>query len=174
MVLTSNVIDNEILTDTGTTLPSTLSSLSSSVSGQMVPSRVVRTPSVLPASTQTPYFTVTGKVLITQIVGEVTTVFDGTVNSLKLIANPTVGADVDLCTALVVTSDAAGTMYSLTGTFANAMIASTSGAFEAQANPIVVAAGSIDLDATATDATGATKWTLLYIPLESGAGITAA
>jgi hypothetical protein len=129
---------------------------------------------ILPATTQTAYFTVTGRVLITQIVGEVTTVFDGTVNSIKLIANPTVGADVDLCTALVVTSDAAGTLYNIDGTFGNPMYANTSGSAEGQVNPFIVAAGTIDLDATATDTTGATKWTIHYIPLDNGSSIVTA
>jgi hypothetical protein len=135
------------------------------------PRIVERTSAVLPATTQTPYFTVTGRVLITQIVGEVTIIFDGTGNSLKLIANPTVGADVDLCASVVVTGDAVGTIYTITGTLADAMVATTSGAVQAQVAPILVADGTIDLDATATDATGSTKWVLHYIPLESGAEV---
>jgi len=135
---------------------------------------VERAAAILPASTQTAYFTVTGRVLITQIVGEVTTVFDGTVNSIKLISNPTVGADVDICAALVVTSDVLGTIYNIDGTFANTMYENTSGAAEAQPNPFIVAAGTIDLDATATDTTGATKWTIHYIPLDSGSTIVTA
>ncbi len=135
----------------------------------------VRAAAVLPASTQTAYFTVAGgKVKIIDIIGEVTTVFDGTVNSLKLISNPTVGADVDLCTALVVTSDAAGSIYNITGTFANALQVNTSGAAEGQVNPFYVAAGTIDLDATATDATGATKWTVIWEPEDIGATLVAA
>lgn len=138
------------------------------------PRIVERDAAVLPATTQTPYFTVTGRVLVTQIVGEVTTIFDGTVNSIKLISNPTVGADVDLCTALVVTGDTQGTIYNITGTLSDAMIATTSGALTAQASAIILSAGTIDLDATATDTTGATKWTVHYIPLDSGARIVVA
>jgi len=139
-----------------------------------IPKRVERATAVLPATTQTPYFTVTGRVLISQIVGEVTVIFDGTVNSLKLIANPTVGADKDLCAALVVTTDAAGTLYNIDGTFANPMYENTSGAAEGQVNPFIVAAGTIDLDATATDTTGSTKWTIHYIPLDNGSTIVTA
>jgi hypothetical protein len=135
---------------------------------------VERASAILPATTATPYFTVTGRVLITQIVGEVTVVFDGTVNSLKLISNPTVGADVDLCSATVVTSDVLGTFYNITGTLANALVATTSGAVISQANPILVTAGSIDLDATATDTTGSSKWTVHYIPLDSNSKVVAA
>ena len=134
---------------------------------------VERTSAILPASTQTPYFTVTGRVLMT-IVGEVTVVFDGTANSIKLIVNPTVGADVDICAAVVATSDAKGTIYNITGTLADAMVATTSGAVIAQVVPILVAAGTIDLDATATDTTGSTKWVVHYTPLDPGSKVTAA
>lgn len=136
--------------------------------------RVERSAAVLPATTTTSYFTASGKIRIIDIIGEVTTVFDGTANSIQLIANPTVGADVNLCAGLIVTSDAAGTMYSITGTFANPMIASTSGAYEAQANDVIVAAGTIDLSASATDTTGATKWTVIWEAIDSGATLVAA
>lgn len=133
---------------------------------------VERASAILPATTQTSYFTVIGRVILTQIVGEVTVVFDGTVNSIKLVSNPTVGADVDLCTALVATSDAKGTLYNITGTLSDAMIATTSGAMKAQSDSIIVSAGSIDLDATATDTTGSTKWTIHYKSLDKGSKIT--
>lgn len=138
------------------------------------PIRVERGTAVLPATTATPYFTVTGRVLVTHLVGEVTTVFDGTINSIKLIANPTVGADVDLCAALVVTSDAASSLYNVTGTFADALLVNTSGAAQGQVTPFIVADGTIDLDATATDTTGATKWTIHYLPLDTGSIIITA
>lgn len=135
---------------------------------------VERAAAVLPASTSTAYFTVSGRVVIDQIVGEVTTVFDGTANSIKLIANPTVGADVDICAALVATGDVLGSIYNIDGTFGNAMLVNTSGAAQGQVNNFVVAAGTIDLNATATDTTGATKWTIHWRPLDSGSSIVAA
>ena len=138
------------------------------------PRIVERAAAILPATAQTPYFTVSGRVLITQIVGEVTTVFDGTVNSIKLVANPTVGADVNLCAALAVTSDALGTVYTITGTLADAMVPTTSGAVQAQLSAILVTDGTIDLDATATDTTGSTRWILHYIPLDLGSTVVVA
>ena len=138
------------------------------------PRIVSRAKATLPATTQTAYFTVTGRVMVTQIVGEVdTTAMDGTTTSIKLISNPTVGADVDLCAALVVTSDTVGTLYNITGTLADAMVATTSGAFAAQAGAVIVTAGTIDLHTTATDA-GETKWTVHYIPLDVGSTVVTA
>ena len=138
------------------------------------PRIVSRAKATLPATTQTAYFTVTGRVMVTQIIGEVdTTAMNGTTTSIKLIANPTGLADVDLCTALVVTSDAVGTTYNITGTLADAMVASTNGVFTAQASAVIVGAGTIDLNTTATNA-GKTKWTLHYIPLDVGSTVVTA
>jgi len=128
----------------------------------------------LPQSTQTAYFTVSGgKVKIYDIIGEVTTVIETQANDTKLVSNPTVGADVDLCAVLDITADAVGTMYSITGTFANAMFSTTSGAFEGQANPATVAAGTIDLSCAASN-TGATKWEVIWEAVTPGATLTAA
>lgn len=131
---------------------------------------VERAAELLPDSVATPYFTVTGRVLITQIVGEVVVGFDATGMNLKLIANPTVGADVDMCAVVAVASDVAGNLYTITGTLANAMISTVSGAVAAQDVPILVTAGTIDLSNDATEAanTGSTKWTVHYIPLDEG------
>ena len=132
-----------------------------------------RVAATLPATTATPYFTVTGKILLLDIVGEVTTNVQAQANNTKLIANPTVGADVDLCSVLSITGDAKGTIYHITGTLATAMQATTSGAGVAQASPLIVAAGSIDLSCAATN-TGASKWLVRYQPLEVGARVFAA
>ena len=135
---------------------------------------VERDAAVLPASTNTAYFTVTGRVLITEIIGEVTIIFDGTVNSIKLINTTDVGADVDMCTALVVTSDAVGTRYNITGDPTDALVETVSGCSIAQAQAMIVPAGTIDLHTTATDTTGSTKWTVHYIKLDSNSSIVVA
>jgi hypothetical protein len=138
------------------------------------PRIVERTTSNLPQATQTAYFTVSGKVLITQIVGEVTTQIEAQETVIKLISNPTVGADVDLCVGLDTTGDAVGTIYNITGTLADTIVATTSGAVIAQASAIIVTAGTIDLDTDNDSSTGKTKWTLHYIPLDENTTVTAA
>lgn len=135
------------------------------------PRLVQRAAANLPQTTATAYFTVaTGKCAV-KLYGEVTTVIQSGANNTKLIANPTVGADVDLCTSTDIADDAVGTMYSLTGTLANALVATTSGAFEDQDGWIIVAPGTIDLYCDASK-TGQTKWSCYWYPLESGALIT--
>lgn len=126
----------------------------------------------LPATTQTPYFTVTGRVLIIDIIGEVTTVVQTQNCDLDLWSNPTVGADVALCAVNNITADAVGTLYTVTGTLSDALIATTSGAVKSQTNPILVTAGTIDLKTSATN-TGATKWTIRWQPVDAGSTVVA-
>jgi hypothetical protein len=135
------------------------------------PIRVSKVTGTLPASTQTAKFTISGgKVIISDIIGEVTTIIQNQACNLKLVSNPTVGADVDLCAVLDINADVVGTVYSITGTLADAMIATTSGAGVSQASPITVNAGTIDVSTSATN-TGSVKWTLFYIPVEAGAKV---
>ncbi len=134
---------------------------------------VERATAALPAGVAGALFTVTGVIQILEIRGEVTTIIQTQANATKLVSNPTVGASVDLCATDDITADAVGTMYSITGTLANPMIATTSGAFESQANPVTVAAGTIDLDCAATN-TGSVKWTLVYRPVSSDGSVVAA
>ena len=132
-----------------------------------------RATAALPATTAGALFTVTGRVKILAIIGVVTTVIQTQANDTKLIANPTVGADVDLCAANDISADAVGTVYSITGTLANAMVATTSGVGVAQAAALILEAGTIDLDCAATN-TGAVKWKVIYEPVDPGASIIAA
>ena len=138
---------------------------------------VERATAVLPQGTQGALFTVTGRVILMKIVGEVTTVIQTQANATKIIANPTVGADVDLCATDDISADAVGTLYTITKDFSDAMIAQTSGAIEIAATAIVedpvIAAGTIDLDCVASNS-GSVKWVIHYMPLEPGAVIVSA
>lgn len=133
----------------------------------------LRATSTLPATASTAYFTVTGKVRIFDIIGEVTTVVQTQLNNAKIVATPTVGAAVDICAVKDITGAAVGTMLNITGTFATAMVQTASGAYVAQAAPTVVAAGTINLSTSATN-TGATKWLVRWEPIDPGAAIIAA
>ena len=144
------------------------------IDGNIKPIRVERAAANLPQSTAAAIFNVTGgKVKILSIVGEVTTIIQAGANNMKLISNPTTGADVDLCAVVDIDTDAVGTMYNITGTLTDAMVATTSGAYKAQSNAVDVAAGTIDLSCSASK-TGQIKWALYYLPIDSGAVVTAA
>lgn len=132
-----------------------------------------RASATLPATAATPYFTVTGKVKIWNIIGEVTTAVQAQANAIKLISNPTVGADVDLCGTVDSNAAAVGSLLTITGTLADAMIITVSGAIPTQASPVIVTAGTIDFSTAATN-TGATKWTVMWEPVDIGSTLVAA
>lgn len=132
-----------------------------------------RATAALPATTQAAIFTVTGRIEVLAIIGEVTTIIQTQLDNVKIVANPTVGADVDLCAVKDVTAAAVGTQFNITGTLATAMVQTASGAFVKQASPVVVMAGTIDLNASATN-TGSVKWLIIYKPIDPGARVFAA
>lgn len=132
--------------------------------------RLKRTAANLPQTAQGGLFTVSGgEILVTQIYGKVTTVIQTQADSIKLIANPTVGTDVDLCAALNISAKAVNTLLSITGVVGDAMIGA--GLSQRGMNvPLIVPAGTIDLDATASN-TGQIEWTLFWIPLHPDAAV---
>ena len=138
--------------------------------------RVDRAAASLPQTAQTDYFTISGgRVLVTMIVGEVTTLIQTQANDTKLVFNPTdAGASQDLCAVLSITADAVGTMYHISGTPADALRDNLNFARGTLfAAPLILKPGTIALDCAASN-TGATKWSLWYIPLEDGASVATA
>ena len=127
-------------------------------------------------------FTVTGRVLITSLTGEVTTVIGGAATmKLRDVTN-----SVDLCAATTIDSDAVGTMYALTSISANILngtgatpvigsIPNITGAVQTDVAIVgdVQAALTIAHVLDAAD-TGAVTWRLTYIPLVAGATVAAA
>ena len=136
---------------------------------------VNKTTATLPATTAGALFTVaSGRVLITSIVGEVTTVIQTQANATKLVANPTTGTLVDMCTTLDISADDVGCLYGITGTPADALVGTDAGLTIGMSNNgIIVNTGTIDLDCAATN-TGSVKWTLHYVPIDVGATVVSA
>lgn len=133
---------------------------------------VQRATAALPATTTAAIFTVTGRCVVSHIVGEVTTVIETQACNLKLQGNPTAtGSSVDLCANLNISADVVGSLYVITGTFADALADGL--AVKAQLAPFIVQAGTIDLVTSATN-TGQVKWTVRYYPLDEDALIVAA
>lgn len=139
--------------------------------------QVDRATAALPASAASAIFTIAGgRVAITSIVGEVTTVIQTQADNTKLTFDPTAaGATQDLCAVLDITADAVGTMYSITGTPATALGDSLNfvSSNKMLAQPLILKPGSILLDCAATN-TGSVKWTLTYVPYDDGATVVAA
>ena len=135
---------------------------------------VERALAILPQTTTGALFTIAGgKVLITSIVGEVTTVIQTQANATKLTANPTTGSSVDMCIALDISADEVGCLYGITGTPADALIGTNAGLTPEMAKGLILNTGTIDLDCAASN-TGAIKWTIHYIPIDKDATIVVA
>jgi len=136
--------------------------------------RVDRATSTLPQTTSLGLFDVEGgNILLTLILGEVTTVIETQANNTNLESNPDVGTAVDLCAVLDITAKEVGSLFTITGTAGDAMQVGTGGGVIGQAVPVIVAPGQIELHCAASN-TGAIKWSAWYIPLETGAYVAAA
>lgn len=137
--------------------------------------KVDRATAALPQTATGSLFTVTGgRVLVTSVVGEVTTSIQAQANAIKLVATPSgSGAVNDLSGTVESNGLAAGGLLGITGLAGDAMVKSTGGGVSNLRNPVVVAAGAIGLSAAASN-TGSVKWSLTYIPLDDGATVAAA
>jgi hypothetical protein len=129
----------------------------------------------LPATATGAIFNVTGgRVLITSLVGVVTTATGATATNLRFVATPSGSGSVnDLSGDVAVASIALGGLIGITGLAADAAVKSTGGGVSGQRNPIIVAAGAVGVKTDATN-TGALTWTCTYVPLDNGASVTAA
>lgn len=135
---------------------------------------VTRAAANLPQTATGAIFNVTGgRVAVTAIVGIVTTNVQAQANSVKLVATPTTGTVNDLSAGVDINGLAAGGMVSPTGLAGDALVKSTGGGVSGQRNPIIVAPGAIGLSAAASN-TGQMRWIITYVPLETGATVTAA
>lgn len=139
--------------------------------GQMVCNRAT---AALPATTTTAYFTVTGDVILDAIMGVVTTVIQTQACNVKI--NTYKGStSTDICANLNVSANAVGSRYSITGTYANAMINTAVGVpLAPQATPIFIEGGSTIRVTTDATNTGSVKWSVKYRPQAPGAMIIAA
>lgn len=136
--------------------------------------QVNRATATLPQTAASAIFNIVGgRILLTSIVGEVTTIIQNQANNTKLTANPTTGTSVDMCAVLSIANDEVGCLYSITGTPGDAMIGTNAGLVPAMAKCLVIPVGTIDLDCAANN-TGSVKWSVTYVPYDDGAYVTAA
>lgn len=132
---------------------------------------VSKATAALPQTTTATLFTITGgRVLLTSIVGEVTTVIQTQANNTKLVATPTTGTAVDICAVLDISAKEAGCLFGITGLFSDAMVGANAGATVIPRNPVVLPIGTLKLNCAASN-TGNVKWICTYIPLDVGAAL---
>jgi hypothetical protein len=120
-----------------------------------------------------------GRVLVQALVGEVTTVIEGTDPVLKVSvskvsdAGALVGTAYDIASTLDISSDEVGTMYGVEGDGTAITSGGQVGAsLELTAREWVMQQGQIYIT-TGASKTGAIKWDLWYQPLDSGAYVVA-
>lgn len=137
--------------------------------------KVDKAAAVLPATATGHLFVVSGgRVIITSMVGEVTTVCDGTATTAKITSTPTVGTAVDLTSTTAVTSKEVGSLITLPLTFGGALNVQNAGGGEIPgALGFLVPVGYLDLITSATN-TGAVKWSITYIPFDDAGSVAAA
>lgn len=134
--------------------------------------RVEKATGTLASETKTLFTIAGGKVLVTSIVGEVTTAIT-VANSYKLQANPTTGttADIVAATDIGTTDTPAGNLLGFTGVKTDSII-SGPGRCQTLTSPMVLNTGTIEHVSAGTD--GAITWVLTYVPLDDGATVVAA
>jgi hypothetical protein len=131
--------------------------------------KVDRAAAVLPATGNQTLFTITGRIILTTFIAEVTTVMSATATNLKWTLVPTSGITaVDLTANVAVTSLAVGNEVALTTLGA----AASTGGIITQNNELVLVPGILRATTDATN-TGAVKYSLLYFPLDDGASVVA-
>jgi hypothetical protein len=145
---------------------------------------VQRAATTLVQNTQTSLFTITGgDVYVNLLYGKVTTAPAATGSlTAKLVFTPTGGAAADIAAATVITSDAIGTFYSITGVATDLLSAQQVTGTEiptvtfTKAFPsgtgIVLPAGILAVTVSNHDpGTGAVKWNLCYTPIDAAASV---
>lgn len=120
----------------------------------------------------TPYFNVVGgRVLLTGLVGLITTASGA--NSCQWVANPTTGTGTQvLCAALDINPALVGDTLTITGIVGDNMTYGAAGGLGTIGQPVVLLVGTLDFIAAAAD--GATSWVAFFIPLDDGGYMTAA
>lgn len=132
------------------------------------------------ANGATNLFTITGgKVIVTMLLGMVTTAFGSTTANTKLQFDPTAtGSTFDLCTTTDTASDAIGQTYTIAGDVETPGALLVAGAV-GQANPVfpkplLLTTGTVILNMSADPGVGASQWYITYVPLDSTAVVAAA
>jgi hypothetical protein len=137
--------------------------------------KVSRATATLPQTAQAAIFTVaTGRVIVTSLVGTVTTATGATATNLSVIGNPTTGTDVVLASVLASASKEIGATFTLPVTFGSALqVQNAGGAGTPLGTGFILNPGTLDILTSASN-TGSIQWTVTYVPLDDGASITAA
>ena len=139
--------------------------------------QVIKTAQALPNNTTSTLFTVAGgNVLVTSLLGVVSTACSATAQTIALGLAPSGGGTAEhagICTAGTVTSLELGCWLSPGTSGGAAMVTGGhAGNTVELPTPFVAPAGTVTWTTTANSVTGAVSWYLTYIPLDTGASVS--
>ena len=135
--------------------------------------------SITAADGEVTMFNITGGlIMVTSLVGIVTTAIGATTATLKLVANPTASgatADLTAVTAANVTDDAAGVVYTAVFDLAgSALVINTTGGGVGSTGVAYVMTGAIGCTFSADPVGGVIRWVIHWLPIDSDAKLVAA
>jgi len=136
---------------------------------------VAKAAATLPQTATQHLFVVTGgRVMVTLLFGEVTTIIQSTDPVIKLTGTPTAGTAVDIAATVDISSLEVGGKLIIEGD-GTAIVKGNAGCafFANGAHEFIVTTGFIDLISGANK-TGATKWDLCYFAIDDGALVVSA
>jgi hypothetical protein len=132
--------------------------------------RADKTSATLPGTGNQTIFTISGgRVLLSLLFGEVTTVIQAQATNLKVTSVPTVGTAVDLASNLDINAKEVGTLLFVEGDGTALVGANAGAALSGIGRPCMIIPAGIIRITTGATSTGATKWTTFWVPLDDGA-----
>lgn len=130
----------------------------------------------LPQTAAQNIFTITGgRIIMTSLVAQVTTVIGGTATTVKITNTPTSGTATDIASATAITSKEVGTQASMPVTKGGALVVGANagdGLLIGELSALLLQPGTISYT-TGGSTTGALSWTLTYVVYDTGATVAA-
>lgn len=129
----------------------------------------------LPQGTTQDIFTVTGgRVMVTLLLGEATTIFGAVANDISVQANPTTGTTYIIASAIEGNALEAGGLMVVEGDGTALMITGKAvGAIISGTGRWICPVGTIEFKCVGST-TGASKWDIWYFALDEGASVASA
>lgn len=138
---------------------------------------VSRAAATLPQTGAQNIFTITGgRILLVALVGEVTTIIQAQATTVKVTSTPTTGSAIDLSAATTdINALEVGGRITLANppAAATALVKTNAGYTDLPGVNTIVPIGALSYT-TGASSTGALKWDLIYVPLDTGAAVVAA
>jgi|GEM_PF-3587958 len=119
-------------------------------------------------------FTITGgPIAVTSLIGEITAAVSGNACAMKLIMDPSAGADTDMCATIDINAFVINSWIYLDGTIGSAAVQAIPGTALplgiGMDIPLILPPGTIDMNlANNNPTTGAITWYMRYKPLKVG------